>query len=583
MSEDRAIPTPAPADRPSFTILSGGTRISAEYQVQAVVVTRSVNKVATAEIVVLDGDPSDETFPASDAAEFVPGAEIEVRAGYHGHEDTLFKGIVTRHGVKSQQRKASVLHVECRDAAVKLTVGRRSAYFYDQKDSDVIEQLAGDAGLDTDVEATGVTHGQLVQFYSTDWDFILTRAEANGQLVVTRDGALIVKAPDASSSPVLSLRFGGNLLEFEAYMDARTQYAAVKGAAWSAADQAMVEVEAAAPSAAAPGNVDSDTLAAVVGLDAAALAHGGLLKDQELQAWADGERTRSAFSKVRGRARTQGTAVAGPGDIVELAGVGDRFAGKALVSGVRHEIGTKNWETDVSFGLSPDTFAAGERRAMDTSAGGLLPAIGGLQVGLVSALEGDPDGEERIQVRIPMIDAAGEGTWARLATLDAGAERCAIFRPEIGDEVVLGFLNRDPRHPIVLGQLHSSAKASPIPPSDDNHEKGFVTRSGIALTFDDDKQVVVMKTPNGNTLTLSDDAAGIVLEDENGNSITMDSSGITLDSASDLSLKAAGDVKVEGSNVEATAQAQFKAEGSAGAEVSSSASTTIKGSMVQIN
>ena len=307
------------------------------------------------------------------------------------------------------------------------------------------------------------------------------------------------------------------------------------------------------------------------------------ISEAELQAWADGERTRSAFAKVRGRARTQGFPAIGPGDILELAGVGARFAGKALVSGVRHEINTKNWETDISIGLPTETLVAKEQGVTGPGACGLLPAIGGLHLGLVTALEGDPDGEERIQVRIPAIDPAGEGTWARLATLDAGSSRGIVFRPEIGDEVVLGFLDQDPRNPVVVGQLHSSAKASPIPASDDNHEKGFVTRSGIELKFDDDKKVVVLKTPNANTFTVSDEDGGLKLEDENGNTLTLDANGITLESASDLTLKASGDVKVEGSNVQASAQSQFKAEGSAGAEVSSSASTTIKGSMVQIN
>ncbi|MBI3047177.1 MAG: type VI secretion system tip protein VgrG [Acidobacteria bacterium] len=617
MSDDRQIPTSAPADRPSFKILSNGTQISGEYQIEAVVIVRSANRVASADIIVLDGDPAAETFAVSDANEFVPGAEIEIQAGYHGQDQSLFKGIVIRHGVKAYRRRPSVLHVECRDAAVKLTVGRKSAYVYDQTDSDVIEQIAGAAGLAKDVEATAVTHKQLVQYYATDWDFVVTRAEANGQIVVTRDGTLVVKKPDPSAAPAVSLRFGGNLLEFEAVMDARTQYAGVKAKAWNPADQAMVEAEAAAPAAVAPGNITSADLAAVIGLSELAVTHAGQLDEQELKAWADGERTRSAFAKVRGRARTQGFAAIYPGDILELAGAGKRFNGKALVSGVRHEISAQNWETDLAFGLSTETLTAAQGAVADSGANGLLPPIDGLQIGLVTALEGDPDGEERIQVHVPAIDPAGQGTWARLATLDAGASRGTVFRPEIGDEVVLGFLNRDPRNPVVVGQLHSSTKASPIPPSDDNHKKGLVTREGIELTFDDEKKVAVLKTPNGNTVTLSDDAGGITIEDENTNTITMNADGITIEdangntltmsadgvaiedangntltmeasavaveSAADLLLKATGNATVEGSNVEATAQAQFKAEGSAGAEVSSSASTTIKGSIVQIN
>lgn len=600
MSDDRQIETPAPADRPSFKILSNGTAISAEYQVQSIVVTRTVNRVASADVIILDGSAAAETFPASDAPDFVPGAEIEIQAGYHGEDESLFKGVVVRHAIRTFQRRPSVLHIECRDAAVKLTVGRKSAYFQDQTDADVIEQLAGDAGLTPDVEATTVTHKQLVQYYATDWDFIVSRAEANGQLVVTRDGSLVVKKPDTSPAPAVAVRYGGNLIEFEAVIDARTQYAAVKAKAWSAADQAMVEAEAAAPAAAAPGNLTADDLAGVVGLSELAVTHAGQLAEQELQAWADGERTRSVLSKVRGRARTQGFPAIYPGDVIDLAGVGERFTGSALVSGVRHEISIKNWETDISFGLSTDTLAERQATMARPGANGLLPPAEGLQLGIVTALEGDPDGEERIQVHVPAIDPSGEGTWARLATLDAGADRGTVFRPEIGDEVVLGFLDGDPRNPIVVGQLHSSAKASPFPPSDDNHEKGLVTRSGIALTFDDDKKVAVLKTPNGNTLTASDEDGSLVLEDENGNTVTLnadgiamadangntvtlEAGGITIESAADLTLKASGDVKVEGSNVEASAQAQFKAEGSAGAEVSSSASTTIKGSLVQIN
>jgi Rhs element Vgr protein len=600
VSDDRQIPTPAPADRPSFTILSNGTAVPAEYQIEGLVVSRSVDRVASADIFVLDGDPASETFPASDSDHFVPGAEIEIQAGYHGHDETIFKGIVIRHGIRANGRRPSVLHVECRDKAVALTVGRKSAYFYDQTDADTIEQIAGAAGLTTDIEATSVTHRQLVQYRATDWDFIVTRAEANGQIVVTRDGTLSAKKPDASASPVLSLRYGGNLIEFEAVMDARTQYAAVKASSWSPADQALVDADAASPAAVAPSDLSSDDLAKVIGLSELDLVHPGQLTEQELQAWADGVRTRSAFGKVRGRAHTQGFPTIQPGDIIEISGVGTRFSGKAIVSGIRHEISTTNWETDIAFGLSVDTLAARQADVAHPAASGLLPPIEGLQIGIVTALEGDPDGEERIQIHVPAIDPSGQGTWARLATLDAGSNRGTVFRPEIGDEVVVAALNQDPRNPVVLGQLHSSKHASPIPASDDNNQKGLTTRSGIQLTFDDDKKVVVLQTPNANSVILSDEDGSITLEDENGNTLTMngdgikledangntltmDAHGIAVESAADLSLKASGDATVEGSNVEATAQAQFKAEGSAGAQVSSSANTTIKGSIVQIN
>jgi uncharacterized protein involved in type VI secretion and phage assembly len=173
--------------------------------------------------------------------------------------------------------------------------------------------------------------------------------------------------------------------------------------------------------------------------------------------------------------------------------------------------------------------------------------------------------------------------WARLATLDAGDGRGTYFRPEIDDEVVVGFLDSDPRFPMVLGQCHSSAKPAPEPAKDDNNLKGYMSRSKLKLTFDDDKKVVVLQTPEGNKLTLSEDGKKVALEDQNGSSITLDDGGITLKSGKDITLKASGDLKVEATNVEFKAQSNFKAEGQSGADLKSSGTLTVKGSLVQIN
>jgi len=582
MSDARAIPTPAPADRPTFKILVEGQAISGEYQVQSVTVYRSYNQIAAADLLFLDGDPATEAFRVSDAAEFVPGAAIEILAGYHGDEESIFKGIVIRHGLRAYQERPSVLRVSCRDAAVKLTVGRRSAYYYEVTDSDVIEELADGASLQKEVEATSVTHASMVQFNSTDWDFIVTRAEANGKLVLTRDGTLVVHAPDPAASPSLALTYGSTILDFEASMDARDQVKSLTASAWDAANQERLEIDGADSSAASPGNVTADELADVLELDPLLLRHGGLLPDSELQAWADARRLAAALAKVQGRVRIQGVATVSPGDVIELDGVGDRFNGNALVSGVRHAIDSQNWITDLSIGMSPDAFGVRNRDVIGAPANGLLPAVSGLEIGLVTALE-DPDGEDRVQVRIPRIDPAEEGVWARVAALDAGEERGTYFRPEIGDEVVLGFLGDDPRNPIILGMLNSSAKPAPITAADDNHEKGIVTRSGMKILFNDEVSTISIETPNENKLLLTDEDGGLTLTDENGNTISMTSDGITLDSAADVNITAAGDVNISGSNVSTTASAELTSEGSAGAKLTSGGSTVVEGSIVQIN
>ncbi|MNR49972.1 hypothetical protein D3C85_1694280 [compost metagenome] len=105
----------------------------------------------------------------------------------------------------------------------------------------------------------------------------------------------------------------------------------------------------------------------------------------------------------------------------------------------------------------------------------------------------------------------------------------------------------------------------------------------MKFLFDDDKKSITIETPAGKKVIIDEDAGEITLQDENSNTVKLSSDGISIESGKDLIMKAKGDVTIEGMNIEITGQAEVKASGNAGTEVSSSATTTIKGSIVQIN
>ncbi len=73
------------------------------------------------------------------------------------------------------------------------------------------------------------------------------------------------------------------------------------------------------------------------------------------------------------------------------------------------------------------------------------------------------------------------------------------------------------------------------------------------------------------------------MEDQHGNKFSMDQDGVKIESIKDIVLKAATDIKAEGVNVSVKGSGGAKVEGSSSAEISSGGSTTVKGSMVQIN
>ena len=122
-----------------------------------------------------------------------------------------------------------------------------------------------------------------------------------------------------------------------------------------------------------------------------------------------------------------------------------------------------------------------------------------------------------------------------------------------------------------------------IEDNDEYKKTGIVTAEGLKLTFNDEDKSVILETPAGKIITVDEKEGLIRLEDENGNIIEMSKDGITIESGKDLKIKAAGDITVEGMNIEQSASVQFKAEGSAGIEVSSSATAVLKGALVQIN
>ena len=583
----RLLPNQQNTDLVTFSILVNGAPVGNEIGVVSVAVNKEVNKIPWAKLIIQDGDVATEDFAVSNRDTFKPGNEIEIQAGYHTDESTIFKGIIVKHGIKILRDRHSLLEIECKDVVVKTTAGRKNKYFFDSKDTDVIEEILNTYTIQSDVtaDATDATHKEVVQYYSTDWDFIVCRAEVSGKLVMPDDGTVKIKKPDFTQQPVALLQYGGNILELEAMMDSTYQYAGVSASGWNYANQELSEQDAVEPVLQEGGNISSSNLSGVLGLDTYKLFHSGSINDQELRGWASTQLLKSKLSKIKGRVKFLGFAEVKPGSLVELQGVGDRFNGIAFVSTVRHSISDGNWYTDINVGLTTKWFAQ-EDDVSGLPAAGLIPAISGLQIGIVTQLENDPDGEHRIQVRVPVIDAAADGIWARVACVDAGNERCSFFRPEVNDEVIVGFINDDPRHAVVLGMFNSSALPVPtdvFPEKDDNHIKGFVTRSKLKLTFDDDKKIITLQTPAENKIIINDDEGSIVLQDQNNNKITMNSDGITVESTKDLILKAANNVSIKGVKIEAEATSEFSAKGNTKAAMQSSGQTEIKGGTVMIN
>lgn len=590
MSNTRTVPNASKHDVVSYDIISDDQVIDPALEVISISILKEVNRIPTARLTIRDGDAAERNFVESEEDFFLPGKKIQIKVGLDRKNKTLFKGIVLKQRIHVTEDGTSRLTVECKDESVKLTIGRHNRYYEESKDSEIIEEIIGKyAGLSSEVEATSIQHLEMVQHHCSDWDFILSRAEVNSRLVIVDDGTIAVKKPDTSTEPAIALEYGTSLLELEAEMDATTQWNTVEAQAWDYSNQGLFQSAADTAPVSEPGNVDGQDLAGVIDLPILELRHSGHVVEEELKEWVDASILKSRLAKICGRVKFEGFPEIKPGQTIDLQGLGSRFNGKAFVSGVRHDIGGGDWNTQVQIGVRPEWFAE-SYGIQDHPSAGLVPGIHGLQIGKVVQLQDDPHGEDRILVRLPIIDAGAQGIWARLASLDAGANRGACFRPEIDDEVIVGFINDDPRDAVVVGMLHSSAKPAPIPAKDDNHEKGFTTRSELHIHFHDETKTITIDTPAGNTIKLDEASKSILIEDQNGNKMKMSPSGIDMESpkninikaGANLSLEATASVSIKGADIKATAQGPIELSG-ATAKLAGSGIAEISGGLVKIN
>ncbi len=540
-----------------ITILSNGQAIDKSFGVVSVDIVKEVNRVPSAEIILIDGDAAKQEFAISNTAAFVPGTSVEIKLRQEDQTQaaSLFKGVVVRHAVEVSAAR-SVLRVELKDQAIKLTAIRQSAVYTDQTDDQIIKSIISASDLKPgSIPASSITHKQLVQYYCSAWDFILTRAEVLGRLLVAEDGEISLPEIKISGSAKHTYEYGIDAIYgFNLEIDGGSQITAAESVGWDVKQQAITKATQSKSFNVPLGNLLGGGIARDIAGDQPYVLRSLVTLDpKELSAWSDATVVLRRLAFVRGRISIDGAGDVKRMDVIEIKGVGDRFNGKTLVTGVRHRIDSNGWQTDVQFGIPPNRYA--ERTdIVDAPAAGLLPGVTGLQIGIVSGFEADPDKELRVQVMLPGIDPNNPMVWARMATPDGGKDRGYFFRPEAGDEVVVGFFNDDPRQAVILGALYSSNTNQPkglAEPDDKNTEKGIVTRAGTMIKFvDADKPSVIIQTPGANSITIDDDGQQIEIKDQHGNTITMSQDGIVLKSAKDFKIDASGNVEIKGAKVD---------------------------------
>lgn len=179
----------------------------------------------------------------------------------------------------------------------------------------------------------------------------------------------------------------------------------------------------------------------------------------------------------------------------------------------------------------------------------------GCQVARVTSVQ-DPDQLARVKVRLLGPDPDGHAEiWARVAVPFAGADRGALFIPDVDDEVLVTFVAGDARFPVVLGGLWNGAAAPPEQFSGANVDRWTITgKAGtrIAIVEESGQAKIEFKTPNGTTGVFTDESGGKIEFKSGANTITMDSQGVRIQASGKVNVQA-GQVSISAGMVQVDA------------------------------
>lgn len=221
----------------------------------------------------------------------------------------------------------------------------------------------------------------------------------------------------------------------------------------------------------------------------------------------------------------------------------------------------------------------------------------GVTIGIVTDLN-DPEKLGRIKVRITGRDALPyETDFIRMMTPMTGQQWGCFFLPEVGDEVLVSFVDGDVSRPYVLGALWNREYKPPVTMEGQNNDIRMIrTRSGHELIFNDadQKESIHIKTPQQLSIQLDDQKETIVVQDKDGkNMLMIDGKNglIAVQANSKMTLQSGGSsitldkqsLQIQSQKISLQAISELELSGTAMTTVNCAGMVTIKGAMVKIN
>lgn len=224
---------------PSFIIYVNGTRFSVDQEtdVKEVIISEKVDSPSTFEITM-----ADEERKWTDNQDLGPGSIFKIMLGYKDAVEELISGEVIsiipgyRRGADDQVTFKGSCHLHRLKGAIK------TRSFNEMTDAEIVQMIADEAGLASEVGTFGASHFFTVQKDLSDYEYLLQMAKKNNCRMWSKDGTLFFKKDQANSGEDVILEWGKTLMDFHPKLNTQELITEVEVRGWDhASGSAIVE------------------------------------------------------------------------------------------------------------------------------------------------------------------------------------------------------------------------------------------------------------------------------------------------------------------------------------------------------
>jgi phage protein D len=253
--------------------------------------------------------------------------------------DKIFDGRVSAIEAEFREGSPPEIAVLLEDRFQDLRMTRRTRTFADASDSDVMNKIAQDHGLQPNIDISGPTYKVLAQVNQSDLAFVRDRARSIDAEVWMDDRNFYAKQRSSRNNGTVTLNYGGELRELSVIADLASQRTKVSVNGWDVAGKSALTHEATDQAISNELNGDTSGLSILktaFGDRKESLVHTIPLNSNEAQVEAESVLKMTARRFVVAHGMAQANAKLRVGTYVDLQALGPMFSGKNYLTHVKH-------------------------------------------------------------------------------------------------------------------------------------------------------------------------------------------------------------------------------------------------------